>query len=135
MWFKLFLVGCLGLAACAETPSLRARSAGDLHCPAESLKIYQLDERAYRVVGCEQEVVYISICDGPQSSLSRECTWAVDSTRSNAVAAKAPAKQAAADGCSFDTQCKGDRVCVNRQCVPSPPPAAAPAPASSSLAH
>ena len=125
MWFRVFLVGCLGLMACeANTPSLRARSAGDLHCPAEVLKIYQLDDRAYRVVGCEQEVVYISVCIGPRSAMNTDCTWHVDSTRSNA-AAKQPAKQATSDGCSFDTQCKGDRVCVNKQCVAPPTPAPA----------
>ncbi len=39
----------------------------------------------------------------------------------------APApKVAAASGCEYDTQCKGERVCVNKQCVdPAPPPSVA----------
>jgi hypothetical protein len=47
----------------------------------------------------------------------------------------ATAAAPATGGCEYDTQCKGDRVCVNRQCVdPAPKPeatATAAAPASS----
>lgn len=42
----------------------------------------------------------------------------------------APAAQAPSipqDGCRYDTQCKGERVCVNGECVdPTPPAATAP---------
>lgn len=44
-------------------------------------------------------------------------------------AGQPPAAPAATAGCSFDTQCKGDRICVDGKCV-SPPPAAAPPPAT-----
>src|SRR6478752_7047411 len=104
MSLKLFLLGCLVMAGCAEErPSLRARSAGDLHCASEELKIYKLDERAYRVVGCQQDVVYISTCDAPEGSLTRNCTWLLDSARSasNSAPSKPPAKSGAETGCSF----------------------------------
>ena len=39
--------------------------------------------------------------------------------------ATAPAPAAAAGGCSFDTQCKGDRICVKGACV-DPPTSKAP---------
>lgn len=124
----LLIGGVLGMLAsvgCSQGPSLRARSAGDLHCPAESVKIFRLDDRAYRVVGCEQEAVYLSTCDAPVGSATRECTWVLDSRR-NPVAKPTVA---VAPGCSFDTQCKGDRVCVNRECVAPPTaPSIAPSP-------
>jgi hypothetical protein len=132
MWLRILAIGLLVVAACTEKgPSLRARSAGDLHCPAETLTIYKLDDRAYRVAGCQQEVVYISVCDAPEGYTNRRCTWAVDSTRNSAVAAKQPDEKASAAGCSFDTQCKGDRICVQKQCVAPPAPSAAGSAASS----
>lgn len=112
--------------------SLRARSSGDLHCPAESVKIYRLDDSSYRVFGCQQEAVYRTVCDGaggPATYASRDCTWTLDSLRSDAAVAKQPeqnATAAVAAGCSFDNQCKGDRICVQKQCVAPP---ASPAPA------
>lgn len=52
------------------------------------------------------------------------------------AAAPAPASAppaAAAGGCEYDTQCKGDRICVDGECqspeAPTPAPEAAPAPA------
>jgi hypothetical protein len=33
-----------------------------------------------------------------------------------------PAREAASAGCQYDTQCKGDRVCVQGACVSSPAP-------------
>jgi|SRR6188768_1853972 len=135
MWIRVILVGCLGLLACAESPSLRARSAGDMHCPAEELKIYQLDEMAYRVVGCEQEVVYVSVCDAPPGNMARSCTWVVDTKRNPPAGTKPPANSATSEGCSFDTQCKGDRLCVNKQCVNPPRSEPSAAPASSSSAN
>ncbi|HYP77417.1 MAG TPA: hypothetical protein VER12_15710 [Polyangiaceae bacterium] len=137
MSLRTLLLGCLIMAGCADgAPSLRARSAGDLQCAAEELKIYKLDERAYRVVGCEQDVVYISTCDAPEGSLTRKCTWLLDSARSasNSAPSKPPAKSGAETGCSFDAQCKGDRICVAKECVapttPAPSSQAAPSGAS-----
>lgn len=50
-----------------------------------------------------------------------------------APAAPQPAAPAAAGGCQYDTQCKGDRVCQAGACV-SPAPTPAPAPAVAPLA-
>src|SRR6478736_1070577 len=106
MWFRVLLVVCLGVTACAgETWSLRTRSAADLECPVDDVKIYKLDERAYRAIGCKQAATYISICDA-----TRKCTWAMDSASS--PAAKEPPKPTTVAGCSFDAQCKGERFCV-----------------------
>jgi hypothetical protein len=41
----LFL-GAISLIQCTSGGSLRARSAGDMHCPEAALKIYRLDERS-----------------------------------------------------------------------------------------
>jgi len=122
----MLLLGCLVVAGCTGgSSSLRARSAGDLQCAPEALKIYKLDERAYRVVGCEQDVVYISTCDAPEGSLTRKCTWLLDSARSasNSAPSKPLPKSGAETGCSFDAQCKGERICVARECVAPTPPA------------
>ena len=124
---SLLIGGVLGMVAsvgCAEGPSLRARSAGDLHCPPEAIKIFRLDDRAYRVVGCEQEVVYVSTCDLPEGYVNRKCTWVANTSHLAAKPAAVAPPPAAAPGCSFDTQCKGDRVCVHGECVT--PPSAAP---------
>jgi hypothetical protein len=133
MRFTILLVGGLGLVACAEeTWSLRTRSAADLQCPAEEVKIYKLDERAYYAMGCQQAATYIEVCDAPEGSLTRKCTWSMDSARSAPAATQPPAKPATVAGCSFDAQCKGDRVCVKRECVAPPHTAESPEPASSS---
>jgi len=109
--------------------SLRARSAGDMNCPKSELSIYQLDDRSYRVEGCGQEAVYIESCERP-NSMESECTWVLNSTRDDgqqhtgSMADPAPRKAtptaSAAPGCSYDTQCKGDRVCVKHECVAAP---------------
>jgi hypothetical protein len=92
-----------------------------MHCPAEELLIHRVDDRTYRVNGCEQEVVYISSCERPAESQS--CTWVANTTNTDFKAD--PSR--AGSGCSFDNQCKGDRICVNKACV-APPPAASAAP-------
>ena len=120
---KAFLVcSLLGLVGCTHGSSLRSRSAGDLHCPANDLKIYHLDDRSYRVIGCGQEVVYVSTCDGAAGTVGRSCTWLANENITQANARAAPAPNTTVPGCSFDTQCKGDRVCVDRQCVTPPAP-------------
>lgn len=106
------------LASCTHGSSLRSRSAGDLHCRAEDLRIYHLDDRSYRVIGCGLEAVYISTCDA-----HRNCTWVVNEAITPASASSASTPNATLPGCGSDAQCKGDRICVDRQCVaPSPPP-------------
>jgi hypothetical protein len=109
-------VGLVILAGCGG-PSLRARSAGDMHCPAESLLIHRLDALTYRVNGCGREVVYTSVCDA-----RRECTWIVNSTLHDME----PSIQSTDAGCNDDGQCKGERICVERECVDSAPAPAAP---------
>ena len=106
----------LGLTSCTHGASLRSRSAGDLHCPAGDLQIYRLDDRSYRVIGCDQEVVYVSTCDA-----HRNCTWVVNENIVQARARSEQVPQASGTGCSFDAQCKGDRICVDRQCAAPPP--------------
>jgi hypothetical protein len=91
-----------------------------MHCPAESLLIHRVDDRTYRVNGCEQEVVYVSTCERP----GQNCTWLVNSTLHDMQPSVATAPSGA-PGCSFDAQCKGDRICVDKACV-APAPASAP---------
>jgi len=54
---------------------------------------------------------------------------AVPAPRPSAVAAAEPPKSKPA-GCEFDTQCKGDRICVDGKCVAPEPKASAPAEAT-----
>ena len=82
------------------------------------MKIYRLDDSSYRVVGCKQEAVYRTVCRA-----SSDCTWTLDSLRNDAAAAQPPEQNATAAvsaGCSFDNQCKGDRICVKKECVAPP---------------
>jgi hypothetical protein len=111
--FVLLAVG----SGCTHGSSLRARSAGDMHCPAEQLAIHRLDDRTFRVNGCEQEIVYISSCERPNDN--QTCAWVANTTSTDAKLAASPG----GSGCSFDNQCKGDRICANGACV-APPPAA-----------
>lgn len=113
--------GMLSLLNCTHGASLRQRSAGDMHCPADTLEIYKIDERSYRVVGCDQEHVYISTCTNAVDKSN--CTWVLNSHRGE------PKAEAATPGCSYDAQCKGDRVCVKHECV-APSPSEGPAPSS-----
>jgi len=131
----------VGLAGCGyhSGPSLKARSAGDMHCAPEALRIYRLDQRSYRVVGCQQEAVYIAVCEYPRAAFveDRNCTWVMDVARKNASEPVAAPTPAPAAGCSFDTQCKGDRICSQGQCASplnAPPPAVPPLASSSAPA-
>ena len=115
----------LSMLGCTHGASLRQRSAGDMHCPAESVKIYAIDDRSYRVIGCDQEFVYVSTCETPNAA-SKNCTWVLNSHRGEASVQSSG--EAAAPGCSYDAQCKGERICVKHECVT--PPSEAPAPNS-----
>jgi hypothetical protein len=122
---KVLVCGALVLLAvgsgCTQGSSLRARSAGDMHCPAEQVLINRVDDRTFRVNGCGQEIVYISSCEpGPTGT---KCVWVANTTSTDNRVAAGPG----GSGCSFDNQCKGDRICVKGACV-APPPAANAAP-------
>jgi len=127
----LLFLGCALLSCGERGSSLRARSAGDLHCAPKALKIYRVDDRTYRVIGCQQEAVYISSCDASAvNGMSRGCVWIENSTRHAASAGNQPSDGQAvstptsAAGCSFDAQCKGDRICVNHECAAPAEPSA-----------
>jgi hypothetical protein len=97
-----------------------------MHCRQAYLKIYQLDDRSYRVVGCGQESVYVKTCAG-RGEADEDCTWILDSKDSeNPVPVRVVSAPA---GCSYDNQCKGDRICVKHQCIaPSNDASETPAP-------
>lgn len=62
-------------------------------------------------------------------------TTAAPAAAPTPASASAPTAAPASGGCEYDTQCKGDRVCVNRQCVdPAPKPDAATATATAAAA-
>ena len=74
----------LSLTACesgAELDNLRARSAFELHCPADSIQITNLDDSAetYGVSGCGQRAVYLWHCSDPYDL---ECKWVLNSASS-----------------------------------------------------
>ena len=121
----MLVLGALMIASCTHGSSLRARSAGDMHCASESLNIYRLDKRSYRVVGCGQEFVYVSTCEDTDITRKDDCTWVLNSHRGDSDAKEGAERPAS--GCSFDGQCKGDRICVHHECKE---PRAAPASSS-----
>jgi hypothetical protein len=84
-----------------------------MRCSEEELKIYKLDDRSYKVVGCGEESVYLEVCAGENG----DCTWHLDSKFAHGPVPVQVVGAPAAGGCSYDNQCKGDRICVKHQCV------------------
>jgi hypothetical protein len=135
-------VGCAciaaGLAGCA---SLQSASSGQVGCAEQDIKISDdktgWDTRTW-TAECHGKKFYCSALGNNQST-QVSCKEAADGSRPAAEAAVSPAASPAATpatvtpGCQYDTQCKGDRVCVKRECV-DPAPQAAPAPAQTAPA-
>jgi len=113
---RWFIIVGMGFVGCSHSGgSLRARSAGDTHCPEADLKIYRIDDRSYRVVGCGQESVYIEVC-ARAGGVKGDCTWHLDAKDTGRPVSVQVVGEPASAGCSYDNQCKGERVCVNHEC-------------------
>ena len=76
----LFGFAFLSFGGCgaSELDLLRARAAFDFDCPAQTVKIKNLDDEgeAYGVSGCGKRAVYLYVCGD-----LGDCKWVMDSAR------------------------------------------------------
>jgi len=73
----------LTLLACgpatANQDQLLRRASFDLKCDRGNIKTYRIDDKTMGVRGCEQQLTYLEVCDGPPLAMGTKCTWALDS--------------------------------------------------------
>jgi hypothetical protein len=109
----------LGAAACASIPAV---TSGQIGCAERDIVITD-DEVGWATrtwtAECHGKRYFCSAHGGGGNSTPQvSCTPANDQPTPTAVVASAPAAAPAAkDGCKFDTQCKGDRVCRDGACA------------------
>ena len=74
-----FLVASLfALLGCgASVSQLRSRASFDLDCPAQQLRITEIDARTRGVRGCGQRVTYIESCSDSRRARNT-CTWVLN---------------------------------------------------------
>lgn len=100
----------LAAASCAAvtTAQYRGASAGPIGCPEEEIEVS--DHR--NVVWAGQSATWRATCRGRTFICSLAGAVATCKEEMSADGS-APAS----GGCAYDTQCKGDRICVERVCV------------------
>lgn len=127
----LLLVASLSVSGCV---TLEAMSSGEVGCPPEQITVTDqqssLGGRTW-TAQCEGRTYYCSLHggEGSQTSCTPEGGSAPGGSGSvppepGGAATTAPAEA----GCTYDQQCKGDRICEEGVCV-DPPVAATPPPA------
>lgn len=135
----LSLLTPLLAVACGGLPAV---SSGHVGCAESDIEITD-ESRGWSTytwtARCRGRTFYCSTVHGSGESSQTSCKEA-SSTESAAknepatapLPASAPAASlpVEADGCKYDTQCKGDRVCEKGSCVTPAAPVAAPAPAA-----
>ena len=122
--YALYL-GVLLLTGCASLPS---KSSGQVGCHESEIQITNVSQgfssKTWTAV-CRGKVFYCTQVNGGQYS-TPQITCKEELTNTAALPpgehASEPQPTAGPDeaGCHFDTQCKGDRICVKGECV-SPP--------------
>jgi hypothetical protein len=121
----LFVLAALcSLAGCA---TLEQTTSGQIGCPQDEIVILE-DKQGWATrswtAECRGKRYYCSAVGGESVDVS------CNEDTASAGGGEAAAAPSVGVGCSYDTQCKGDRICVQGQCVsPPPPPAPPPAPA------
>ena len=105
--------------ACAAvtTAQYRDASVGPLGCPEDEVTISE----HRNVIWVGQGMTWRASCRGKTFI----CSMAGAVATCSEEMGSAPATATPGGGCEYDTQCKGERVCVNRTCVD--PTAAQPA--------
>lgn len=120
----LALTGCGAIT----TNQYRGLSAGPVGCPEEEIEVRE----EKNVVWAGDTMTWRASCRGKEfiCSMAGQTATCKEELRAASPSAT-PAAPAAGQrrGCDYDTQCKGDRICVDRACVdPTPEAPAAPAP-------
>src|SRR5688500_14583045 len=147
LWAMAFALACAGCV------SIKSASSGQIGCAEKDITISDdtsgWGSRTW-TAECHGKKFFCSAVATGNNTEQVSCRAAVEGEKTTAqndqgatapVAAKAPPE---ADGCNFDTQCKGERICVKGECVepaaagsapaPAAAPAAAPSPAPASSA-
>lgn len=128
MWkvaaMALFLSGCA---------TLQDVSSGQTGCTPEEIAISN-DKVGWATrtwtATCRGQAYMCSAHQGGNNSTAQvSCTPRQEAVAAKSVApAAAPAPSTA--GCTYDTQCKGDRICVKSECVDPTPASGTPQPAA-----
>jgi hypothetical protein len=115
--------------------AVRASAAHDLGCGPELVEVTNLEGESV-VDGCGWRATYRYVSPGPhfgdKSDMVLVSRFPSGSGGQGAApsAASPPGAASSASGCAKDTDCKGDRVCVQGQCadptVKAAPPGAPP---------
>jgi hypothetical protein len=119
-----------GTAACA---SLQSVSSGQIGCPEEDIVITR-DEVGWSsrtwTAECHVKRFFCTAVQTGKNESQVNCKEETANPSSEATEPAArPTPKPVASGCQYDTQCKGDRVCVKGACVAPTPPSPAQAPA------
>jgi hypothetical protein len=116
LWLGALIVAAGGTVACG---TLQSASSGQIGCAEEDIKITNDS------VGWSTRT-WTAECHGKRFFCSAVQTGKeqsqVNCKEDTTTASAPPAPVAAAEnGCKYDTQCKGDRVCVKGECVAPEP--------------
>jgi hypothetical protein len=97
------------------------RGSAELNCPRHQVQVRRIPSSGYGIYtarGCNQQISYRAMCSG-----FGECMLKAETVKQHVPTVANPNQ----GGCRYDTQCKGDRICVKGTCVsPSPRPSSSP---------
>ncbi len=117
----------IGAVAASGCGNLRAISAGQIGCPENQIKISQEKDSwgtSTWTAECRGRRFFCSAVSTGKDSSQINCK---EESGSGSASTKSR-KSAPSGGCHYDTQCKGDRICVHGECT-SPPEKKTQAPA------
>ena len=118
-WFVIAAVS-LGLLSVLGCHRFEKKTSGLIGCPAKEIEIRKKKTHWARTswqAECRGESFYCIEQGGSEYSSSQiNCTKAIPETDSGGAVD-------ALEGCQYDTQCKGDRICEDARCIdPGPEP-------------
>lgn len=120
-WIAVAIIA-IGTSGCA---SLRSATSGQVGCAEDEIAITKynasLGSRTW-TAECRGKRFYCSVVETGAQQSQVSCREEVSSTVSAEVPAPARSNPppSGAAGCQYDTQCKGDRVCVDSKCQDPP---------------
>lgn len=117
---SLLVASLLPACGAITTGQYRGLSVGPLGCPEDEITVSEHKN----VVWAGQSMTWRASCRGRIFLCSMAGTTATCSPELAPSATPPPPSKAPVGGCEYDTQCKGDRICVDRTCVD--PPSASP---------
>jgi hypothetical protein len=118
-WLATAVVVCGGALACGA--NLKAASSGQIGCAEADITITD-DSTGWSsrtwTAECHGKRFFCSAIQTGKNQNQVNCEEEADQVVDSRAAP--PAAASTANGCQYDTQCKGDRVCVNGACVAPP---------------